>query len=150
MFGYNKECRTINGEYVTPLAMEGEFIVCVARGGNTVYKKETDFDMSKPQEKRTITVSPSKKTVVKKEPQVIVEEPVVNITYEEPIKTLKYEPIIERKIEPAPKPAVSQQTKQPQMEIEKDVQRITRKKKIEDKQIEKQTSKDNYSKDEYI
>jgi hypothetical protein len=76
MFQYNKPCKTITGEIVTPYTKEGNKILCFNSKGETVYKEVKDFKVIENREQKVITAIPKEKPKeIKKEE--IIETPIV-------------------------------------------------------------------------
>lgn len=100
MFQYNKPCKTITGEIVTPYTKEGNKILCFNSKGETVYKEVKDFKVIENTEQKTIVAIPKEKPIKIKEQEKIVE---VTFQEEKPIekkprkKRIKKEKPIEKK-----------------------------------------------------
>jgi len=64
MFKYNTECKTKVGEHLIPLTMEGGYVVCANKKGETVYKLPSDFDTSSAtvEEKENVVIAVAKKS----------------------------------------------------------------------------------------
>lgn len=96
MFQYNKECKTKQGDIVTPITKQGTIIVCIDKFGRTVYRRLEDFNFDA-EEETTKTIEPIPIPV--EIPEVV--EPIMPVIPIEEIKPeIKIEPIsVTEKIE---------------------------------------------------